>query len=85
MVLRSTEERHIAVNRAVRSSDKKVGEIWQFIPNEVEVLFGVIHEGDIDGDGSVPGLEYQEFGRSEVSNDDATIGPDPTAFNAQSL
>ena len=68
MVLRSTEERDAAVNMAVRSSDEKVGKIREFISDEVEVLFGVVHGGDVDGDGSVPGLECQEFGRSEVSN-----------------
>lgn len=85
MVFSGGEEREVGVNWAVGSSDEKLGEIGKLISFVVGVLFRIVREGDVDGDGRVSGLEYQELGSGEVADDDVVVGPDFTTLNAQTL
>jgi len=74
------------VDRAVRGLDEELGgtskPILFFIRR---FLAGVISKGDVDGDWRVPGLENQEFGGGEVSDDGIEPGLEVTTVNAQSL
>ena len=82
-VFSGRKEGDVAVDRAVRGFDEELGEIIPFIAGSF--LPGFIYEGDVDGDGRIPGLENQEFSGGEVSNDDIILGPKVTTVNAQSL
>lgn len=81
-----SEEGDVTDCGAVRSFDEELGEgsrLVLFVARKV--LGGVILEGDVDGDGRVPGLENQKFSGGEVSDDGVILGPDVTTVNAQSL
>ena len=81
VIFSGRDEIDVAVNWAVRSSDEKFGETGMFIPIFVKILSRVVREGDVDGDGGVPGLEYQELSGGEVSDDDVFIGRDFSALD----
>lgn len=74
------------MDRTVRGFDEELGEISKFIPFVTGLfLLRIVCEGNVDSDGRIPGLENQEFGGGEVSNDDIILGPKVATINAQSL
>ena len=85
VILGGGEEGYVAVNRAVRGFDEKLGEISKLILVAGTLLFGIVCESNIDSNGRIPGLEHQELSSSKISDDWAILGPEMTAVNAQSL
>ena len=58
VVFGGRDEGDVTVDRAVRSFDEDLGEISKFIHFVIGLfLLGIVCEGNVDGDGSVPGLE----------------------------
>lgn len=83
MVFSGRDEGDVGVEGAIRGLDEELGEFNAFVTKHL--LFGVIHKGDVDRDGRVLGVENQEFGGSEISNDDVIAGPEVTTVDAESL
>jgi len=83
-VFSGSKEGDVAVDRAVRGFDEELGDI--IIPFVIgRFLLRVIGEGYVDDNGRVAGLENQQFGGSEVSNDGVVLGPELTTVDTQSL